>query len=85
MHDNSLFILLLLFTFSDSQPLWFILTMNYYHCFVTDQTKETRDETIISHDYPLYSEKSSGLNEANECKNCLIWVSRSGCMTLMFH
>ena len=45
--------------------------MNYYHCFVTDQTKDTRDETIISHDYPLCSEKTSGLNEANECKNCV--------------
>ena len=51
--------------------------MNYYHCFVTDQTKDTRDETIISHDYPLCSEKTSGLNEANECKNCVnlsVWI-----------
>ena len=69
MHGNTL--LLLLFTFSDPQPLWFILTMNYYHCFVTDQTKETRDETIITHDYPLCSGKKSGLNEAKECKNCV--------------
>ena len=57
-------------TCSDSQPPWFILTMNCYHCFVTDQTKETRDETIISHNYPLCSGEKSGLNEANECKNC---------------
>lgn len=31
-----------------------------------DQAKETRDETRITHDYPLCTGKKSGLNEANE-------------------
>ena len=44
--------------------------MNYCHCFVTDQTKETRDETIISHNHPLCSGEKSEFNEAKECKNC---------------
>ena len=44
--------------------------MNYCHCFVTDQSKETRVETITSHNYPLCSGEKSGFNEAKECKNC---------------
>lgn len=66
-------LLLLVSKFSDSQPLSLIYScsVNCYHCFVSDETKETKDETQISHDYPLCSRGKSGLSEDKECKNCV--------------